>query len=431
MVDLICWSLVALIVIYIFIRLFISDEANKLYNSRKNELEAQYGKYRDMVKLEEEIKLKYEEIYRSEESILEEKYRILVDDVKHKETELEKKYQLLISNIESHPKYLDLVKRHKKDIEEHFTSPQSAYTFLAKLITDYLTYDLMIAQKKLSESMSMRLADKYAKISVLSKQLKDITCKYYSLKYEKEFMLSLYPKLEYMLDTQTDNLSPIHPEDNDDPVKKYLSDPEYISLSENERNQRALDNYISSHKKTNWEIGRDYEMYVGYRMRNNGFSVEQTGISDKLEDLGRDIIAHKNGIHYIIQCKYWSSDKVIREKHIAQLYGTGVCYALENKLPLDKVKCVFYTNIDYSDMAMQFANALSVKLISHFELDEYPRIKCKVNYGEFGKTYIYHLPMDQQYDATIIKSNSEDMYAFTVEEAVSNGFRRAYRWHMN
>ena len=193
----------------------------------------------------------------------------------------------------------------------------------------------------------------------------------------------------------------------------------------------ALDRYISSHKKTSWQIGRDYELYVGYRMRTNHFKVNQTGISDKFEDLGRDIIATKNDIHYIVQCKYWSSDKIIREKHIAQLYGTGVCYALEHGLPLDKVRCVFYTNIDYSDMAKQFAEALSVKLIDHFELGEYPRIKCKVNYDEYGKTYIYHLPMDQQYDTTIINPDKGDMYAFTVEEAVSHGFRRAYRWHGN
>lgn len=40
---------------------------------------------------------------------------------------------------------------------------------------------------------------------------------------------------------------------------------------------------------------------------------------------------------------------------------------------------------------------------------------------------IFHLPFDQMYDRAVISSNAE-RYAFTVEEAMSFGFRRAHRW---
>jgi hypothetical protein len=52
-------------------------------------------------------------------------------------------------------------------------------------------------------------------------------------------------------------------------------------------------------------------------------------------------------------------------------------------------------------------------------------IKCK-EHG-FGKG-IYHLPMDQQDDATKIIPENGDIYAFTIEEAESKDFRRAYKW---
>lgn len=51
-------------------------------------------------------------------------------------------------------------------------------------------------------------------------------------------------------------------------------------------------------------------------------------------------------------------------------------------------------------------------------------IKC--NIGNNGEK-IYHLPFDQQYYRTEIKSPGE-FYAWTVEEAVNAGFRRAFKY---
>jgi hypothetical protein len=53
-------------------------------------------------------------------------------------------------------------------------------------------------------------------------------------------------------------------------------------------------------------------------------------------------------------------------------------------------------------------------------------IKCNINNGN----KIYHIPFDQQYYRTEIKLPGE-FYAWTVQEAVDAGFRRARRHMFN
>lgn len=209
-------------------------------------------------------------------------------------------------------------------------------------------------------------------------------------------------------------------DDNEDydRVQNYVSKEEYNKLSVDARNQLALDRYMSRHKN-NWQIGRDYEMYICHWLKGKGYKVEHTGIKG-FEDLGRDIIAHKDGLDYIIQCKYWSKNKVIREKYIMQLYGTTIAYKVE-KGHLFLPHGIFITNIDLSDTAKKFAAFLDISVIKQ-PMGDYPVIKCNVNQGN----KIYHLPFDQQYDRTQICKPGE-FYASTVKEAVTAGFRRAYR----
>jgi len=70
---------------------------------------------------------------------------------------------------------------------------------------------------------------------------------------------------------------------------------------------------------------------------------------------------------------------------------------------------------------------MNVTLKENVELGDFPRIKC--NISDAGER-IYHLPMDQQYDNVVIDKPGE-FFASTVQEAVSHGFRRAYKWHGN
>ncbi len=214
----------------------------------------------------------------------------------------------------------------------------------------------------------------------------------------------------------------------------WLPDSEYYRLTPAQRGQLTLERYVAG-DKTNWQVGRDYELYVGHVYRGRGYSVQQFGIVRRLEDMGRDLICTKGCETLIVQCKFWAQSRTVREKHIAQLFGTTVAYAIENRLPVDSVlnpeqsiiKCrpVFVTSAPFSDVAVRFAKALGVELvvISFDPKTNFPRIKCNVNCER-----IYHLPTDQMYDRTSVDLEHGDMYATTVIEAESSGFRRAMRW---
>jgi hypothetical protein len=228
----------------------------------------------------------------------------------------------------------------------------------------------------------------------------------------------------------------------DDPVKFYLTSGEYMKLSTTERNQRALDRFWAK-KKTSWEIGRDYERYIGYLYEKDGYSVHYQGIEEGLEDLGRDLIAKRNGKLRVIQCKYWAKYKTIHEKHICQLFGTTLKYWLEQKKFLNRkrleflaslieqneIRGVFITSTILSDVAKEFANELGIEVKEKFAFETYPSIKCNVSRRNGEK--IYHLPMDQQYDRTIIEQERNEYYVEKVAEAEKLGFRRAWRWKGN
>lgn len=228
-------------------------------------------------------------------------------------------------------------------------------------------------------------------------------------------------------------------EEPDDPVKKWVSPAEYQNLPTVERNQRALDRYWQK-KKSKWEIGRDYERYIGYLYEKSGFSVYYQGIIAGFEDLGRDLIAVQRDNTEIVQCKRWSQERTIHEKHVFQLFGTSIEYWLkntDNKKPFqpslfpellrqEKIKPVLITSTTLSEKAKEFATVLHVQVLENFPLQHYPSIKCNVSRRTGEK--IYHLPFDQQYDRVLIEEERNECYVETVAEAERLGFRRAFRW---
>lgn len=215
----------------------------------------------------------------------------------------------------------------------------------------------------------------------------------------------------------------------EDPAAHWLSPEEYKSLSTAERNQRSLDRYLRS-RKTPWQLGRDYERYVGYLREQDGYKVTYHGIFKGFDDLGRDVLAEKDGRLEVIQCKRWAREKTIHEKHVFQLYGTMVLAKLEN--PDLEVIGTFTTTTRLSEKAREVANYLGIKVEEGLRLNDYPRIKCNVaRAGALAGEKIYHLPFDQQYDSTVIEPHRGERYAFTVVEAEGLGFRRAWRWHPN
>lgn len=297
---------------------------------------------------------------------------------------------------------------------------------ITSLFSDYtlLQYDLS-AKMLINKRRPARTEAK--RIKELKKLTKSYLEQYKLMVYKYEYLLNIFPELTDYVDdfdsikeldkyTDLDTLT-----DEYDYVKKYVSKIEYSSLNENERNQLALDNYVNG-KKSNWQIGRDYELFCGQYYQRKGWEVNYFGMEKKLHDLGRDLIAKKGSEIHIIQCKYWSKEKLIHEKHILQLFATTHILEITKTDLFHNYKPIFITNIELSETATSFAKMLNVEVIK-MSLNQFPRIKCNIN----DNNKIYHLPFDQKYDMTQIQNKGE-FYAFTVEEAVRNGFRRAFKY---
>ena len=217
--------------------------------------------------------------------------------------------------------------------------------------------------------------------------------------------------------------------ESSDPVLKFVDKDEYQKLCQAERNQLALDRYLSrNHSQA--MIGRFYERYLGYLHERDGWEVEYIGIFKGLEDLGRDLICKKENQVKVVQAKCWSSEKLIHEKHIFQLFGTTQLYLMDETdidLFAPNVRPVFITTTQLSEVAKRAAEWLEIAVEEYYPLDKtYPMIKCNINLRSQEK--IYHLPMDQQYDKVKITPETGECYVKTTAEAEALGFRRAFRY---
>lgn len=312
---------------------------------------------------------------------------------------------------------------------KEFESNMTAIPFMAGMMADIETYGLEKLALGLSWGHSQKRLDKVKSIRDIRKDAKAMVEKNKDAQYQLAYLLELFPNLADIIECDFRQLPTVTVTElsDYDSTRDYLSKEEYAKLSVTERNQLALDRYFQSHNKTKWQIGRDYEQYVCHKYRQKGYEVDDFGSYMGLEDLGRDIIAKKDGTVLIIQCKYWSAVKQIHEKHITQLYGTMVSYSIENHIKTENVKGVLVTNIRLSDMAKKMASHLGIVYVENLEMGSYPCIKCNIGRDQSGETKIYHLPFDQQYDVTKIKKPGE-FYAMSVVEAEAAGFRRSFKW---
>lgn len=360
-------------------------------------------------------------------TVLEEEYKsnltILEEEYKSNLTILEKKYKSKLIALE------EKCKSDLSTLEENLESNLTAFPYFASIIADYKTSYLDKMINELSWGNNVSRKKKVASLIEIKKETKQAIEQCKIAEYQLTYLKTLYPVIEDIIETDFRDLDVSVDISDSDPVRKYLDRDEYYKLSESERNQLALDRYIESRKKSKWQIGRDYELYVGYKYSLSGYSIDYFGSYMGVEDLGRDLIAKRDDITLVIQCKYWSKDKMVHEKHIAQLYGTYICYCIENDISSETVKPIFITSTVLTDVAKRFCEHLNIDYKENYDIGSFPRIKCNIGVDEFGsKTYIYHLPMDQQYDKVKITKSGE-CWAFTVKEAESLGFRRAYKWH--
>lgn len=227
----------------------------------------------------------------------------------------------------------------------------------------------------------------------------------------------------------------ISQQDLNDPASRYLTKYEWERLTDTERYQRALDRYKSS-RKSDWEVGRDFERYVGYLFEKDRFDVLYHGAIEGFDDLGRDVIVKRPmEPTRLIQCKRWSPHKTIPEAAVFQLYGTTISYFIEEngRAPKDTaellrfVRPCFYSTARISGRVRDIALLMGVEIKDDMVLSDWPMIKCNIS---SSGDRIYHLPMDQQYDRVKLVRQDEK-YVHSVIEAERLGFRRAKRWGGN
>ena len=349
------------------------------------------------------------------------KTRKLADTVKKQENELiqYKKREEITNRL--------MVKC--KDFVDNCKSNITAIPYMAGIIAEIETRGYAVMAEQLNWGSDQRRLKKVASILDIKRDAKNKIMQAKQAEYQLKYLITMFPSLEDLLDLEFSQLPNMDSSDlsERDYARDYLSKEEWSKMSAAEKNQLALERYISSHNKTKWQIGRDYEEYVAYQYRLKGFAADTFGAYMGLEDMGRDIIATKENEVHIVQCKYWSSQKLIHEKHINQLFGTMTSYSIENEKKKLKVKGVFVTNICLSDTAKKFAERLNIEVVEQLEMGNFPRIKC--NIGRYGEK-IYHMPFDQQYDSARIDKAGE-FYAMTVADAEKAGFRRAFKWHGN
>jgi len=310
---------------------------------------------------------------------------------------------------------------------EEILKSSKPFSYSASWVADMKSkiYDESIEYLERKKHHAPRAADE---VKQLKKKYREKEVEYRELLYKQEFLLKQFPELRDYLNNE-ENLIGLHDYlnlsefDERDRAKDYISQADWDKLSNTDKYQIALDRYKKDTQKSRWVIGMEYEMYCAYKLRTKNLTVEEYGIKHGLEDLGRDIIAKEpNGRVFIIQCKHWSSHRMIHENVVCQLYGTAIEYALRNNLQFKNVIPVLMTPTELSVTANAFAQKLGVR-IKHEAKGDFPMIKCNIN----GKDKIYHLPFDQQYYKTEIK-NPGEFYAWTVKEAEDKGFRRAMRY---
>lgn len=324
-------------------------------------------------------------------------------------------------------------------LERGFAERSQGFPTLAKAFGDYLALrDDQIAAWLRNKSHPALKAS--AVVQDMKAERRKLAQKCKVLEYMLLYYEELFPALrDYREVDNPDDITDQRVDSEEDPIKQWLSAEEYQQLPRIQKFQLALDRYWKK-PKSSWQLGRDYERYVGYHHEKEGYVVIYQGIIKGMEDCGRDLICRKGEEIIIVQCKYWARGKVVREKHINQLFGTCVEYWVNQTkghvcqmelfpdlLNLHRIVPRFITSTVLSDTAKDFAKALGIHVVENFALNPYPCIKCNVS--RINGERIYHLPFDQQYDSTVVETNRNEFYAETVAEAEAQGFRRAFKWH--
>lgn len=104
--------------------------------------------------------------------------------------------------------------------------------------------------------------------------------------------------------------------------------------------------------------GREYELFVAEELKNYDWDVRVTPGSG---DYGADIIATKNNIRVVIECKKWTTQSVS---------GVAVKAAFTAKAMYEAQYAAVVSNAEFTPAAKKLAKANNVALLHHDFLDE-------------------------------------------------------------
>lgn len=290
-----------------------------------------------------------------------------------------KEYQAKNNELNIREKTLDKRATEANRLEKVLTEKSKSFPWLAGAIADLVLLnnnqvaDYLAFKPRPARSLAQAVREVGKEKRILAAQLKHL--QYIINQYEGlfHFLMEFHEgEVEEALLAIKETFGEQTPQEAD-PVSVFLTAGEYSILSTTERNQRALERYLQG-RKSPYQLGRDYECFVGYLYEREGYTVSYFGIDNGKEDLGRDLICRKDGNTLVVQCKYWSKHKLIHEKHINQLFGTTVKFCLDSAgkkmaeqlrlfpqlLSASNILGVFCTSTELSDTARQFAQALGI-----------------------------------------------------------------------
>ena len=326
--------------------------------------------------------------------------------------------ELVRTRVESAQSELAALETLAREVVER---PAVAGTRLGTLLRDAYELRADADAWRLENKRSPALAAA-EQVRIYGRMLADATARTADLAGDLAYYELLFPWLADVLPDESDIVDNETRQFSEDPASKFLSVDEWNKLASHERSQLALVRWLAG-KRSNREIGADYERYVGWLRECAGAKVIYHGIIEGFDDLGRDLIVESpDGQVEIVQCKRWAQRKTIHENHLFQLAGTVVAARLER--PGTLVSATFVTTTTLSARARGFADMLSITVLDNFAAGDFPRIKCNVARND---ERIYHLPFDQQYANTLTHQSGE-CTVFTALEAEQRGFRRARRW---
>lgn len=362
-------------------------------------------------------------------------YQMKEVQLSKRQSELESiaKYREMALYKEYREKEIDLIRRENRI--HTLLGSTTPFKELAKMFSEVeeVVFHESMTYLKTKRNPAHTAAEEIKRMKVEFKKFREESR---TMEFKYNFILNRFPGLKEIVESEDDLIEAAEYVSDPDVLsdydrrQDYLSKEEYASLSDIEKSQRALDNYIKGRKRSKWQIGRDYEMSCAWQLRQEGYVVDLHGIKHGKGDLGRDLIAIKQigGMFgeevLLIQCKKWRTSKPIRENVIMQLFGSACEFEWEyNHNNVGEVIPVLMIppSSVISETAMMFVKKLKIRIM-YMEDKDFPRIKCNINHG----VKIYHLPFDQLYDRTEIKLKGEH-YAWTVKEAEKLGFTRAKR----